>query len=144
MNIETAQQAFVALVNTGLSPGFRARGWTGSGGKYQLPSESHWVLAGVQKSSFSDRDEVRFTVNLTVVSRADWTEIRERRGGREAPNATTHPGSPGHWERLGMLASPDNVDVWWSVSPQSDLAEVAKSVMSTLDEYGTPWLSERL
>ncbi|WP_448811939.1 DUF4304 domain-containing protein [Agromyces bauzanensis] len=132
------------LRRRGLSPGFRARGWTRSGGKYQLPSETHWVLAGTQKSAFSDRDEVQFTINLLVVSRADWAEIRERRGGGVAPLATTHPGSPGDWGRLGMLASPDDLDVWWTVSPRSDLPELANSVLTTMDGFGTPWLSERL
>lgn len=142
--METAQQAYAALVKTGLSPGFRSRGWIGSGGKYQFPSESHWVLAGTQKSAFSDRDEVKFTLSLLVVSRADWTEIRERRGLSGPPRATTHPGTPGEWERLGMLASPDRLDVWWTVSPRSNLPEVSSAVLTALDEFGIPWLLDRL
>ena len=81
---------------------------------------------------------LKFTFNLLVVSRADWAEIRECRGGGVTPLATTHPGSPGDRRRLGTLASPDDLDVWWTVSPRSDLPEVADSVLTTLDRFGTP------
>jgi hypothetical protein len=140
MHNKTAQQAYASMVKVDLSPGFWARGWSGSGGRYQLPSDSHWVLVGLQKSAYSDLDEVRFAVNLSVVSRAAWEEIAKRPGRQAAPTPNTHPGSQGWWERLGMLASPDHRDLWWSVSMRSDLSEVAGSVLTAFDQFGVPWL----
>lgn len=128
------------MVKADLSPGFRVRGWSGSGGRYQLPSDSHWVLVGLQKSAYSDRDEVRFAVNPSVVSRSAWDEIAKRSGRQAAPSPNTHSGPQGRFERLGMLASPDNRDMWWTVSLRSDLTEVAGSVLTAFDQFGVPWL----
>src|SRR5690349_15989611 len=121
--METAHQAYAALVKAGLSPGFRARGWTGSGGRYQLPSETHWVLAGTQKSASSDRDEVRFTVNLLVVSRDDWSEIRDRRGAaallhdirQQRANAGDEPVNDSN-----DIDTPDDRRAHWAERPSED------------------------
>jgi hypothetical protein len=47
-----------------IAPELRAAGFKGSRQSFDLPSESHWAVLGFQKSAWSDRQRVTFTVNL--------------------------------------------------------------------------------
>ena len=65
----TTQENYAALVKDRLSPAFRELGLRGSGGRYELPLRvPGWALPDLQRSAYSDKAEIRFTVNLLVVS----------------------------------------------------------------------------
>ena len=144
MDTATAQEAYANLVKRHLSPAFRDRGWKGSGGRYQFPSDTHWIQAGLQSSSWNDRDHVRFTMNLGIVSRAGWAEmVTAGRASHDAPNANVHFGAPADGARLGGLASDTSRDEWFEVTPKTDLVELAKKVMDDFDRFAQPWFAER-
>jgi hypothetical protein len=84
VSFETAQAAYGELIKTQISPGFRERGWRGSGGRYEYPSDENWILVGFQKSAFSDRDGLRFAVNLVFASKVNW-KIEKESWGRAGP-----------------------------------------------------------
>lgn len=58
-----------------VAPMLRANRLVGSNGRFSVKSETHWALLGFQKSAYSDRSEIRFTVNLLVVRRDEWNEL---------------------------------------------------------------------
>ncbi len=94
----TAQERFTAMLRDEVAPRLRAMGFKGSGQNFALPSESHWSLLGFQRSAFSDKDKVAFTINLTVVGRRNWEE-----GSRRAW-PTQPPRTPGaNWGLPPML-----------------------------------------
>jgi hypothetical protein len=143
VSFETAQAAYGELIKTKISPEFRDRGWKGSGGRYEYPSDENWILVGFQKSAFSDRDGLRFAVNLVFASKVNWEIEKESWGGREKPPTGTYLGDAGAHARLEMLASERNVDEWWRISPGSDLAQTASDVMGKFDRFGTEWITQQ-
>ena len=144
---DTAQAAYNALVRNHLSPSFRALGFKGSSGNYQLViAEDGWATLGLQKWRYSNRAEVRFTVNLQAVSRAAWAV-----GRLEAPEWPARP-SPnldygvGDNTRLGHLMNRHEriiEDVWWHVGAEQELEPVASAVVDAVQALGVPWLRER-
>jgi hypothetical protein len=121
----------------------RAQGLTGSGGRYALASVHDWSLVGLQKSAFSDSDEVRFTVNLTHVSRVVWDRLVSSGRVRSArPSAGVLYGSEVEVVRLGTLLG-EPFDKWWTVSPATDNEAVFSEVSAALFAVGLPWLRTR-
>lgn len=140
----TAQEVYVALLAERVSPALRSLGLTGSGGRYSLASDSHWALIGFQRSRFSDRREVSFTINLLVVSRDDWTALAAGRpevGDR--PHAGTHYGGPVENIRIGKLL-PSGEDTWWRIGPRDQIDGIAREIMTSLTDFAVPWLRSRL
>ncbi|CAN5347405.1 hypothetical protein BH11ACT5_BH11ACT5_24700 [soil metagenome] len=120
----------------------RALGLVGSGGRYSIRSETHWARVGFQKSAYSDRQEIRFTVSLLVVSRARWDRLRgEKPHFGAEPSATITYGPPVLTARIGLLSA-DQEDKWWRVGLDHDMDSVAREVMSDVQFVGLPWLRE--
>ncbi len=46
----TAQEQYRIMINGVISPALRSLGLKGSGGRYELPSVTHWALLDFQKS----------------------------------------------------------------------------------------------
>jgi hypothetical protein len=135
----TAQDAFRAMVKDQLAPAFRDRGLRGSGARYELPSDTHWLLVGLQKSMGSTADAVHFVVNVSAVGKAAWTRHRVGRSflGEKPTGNAQGPGTD--MARLGVLAF--GVDKWWVVRATEPATEVVREVLQTLDEFGMPWLA---
>ncbi|MGD9955239.1 MAG: DUF4304 domain-containing protein [Candidatus Nanopelagicales bacterium] len=126
-----------------LSPALRDLGFRGSGGRYSLPIETPvWALLGLQKSTYSDKAEVRFTVNLLVVSRESWTVARQAKSHLpEKPSAGVIYGSGVAQTRLGPL-HPDGADKWWRVMAGSLPTAVAEDVIQDVSTLAMPWLRD--
>lgn len=142
MDIVTAQDAYRVLVNAHVSPALRELGFKGSAGRYQRPSETHWSLLELQRSAYSDRDEVKFEANLYVVPSSLW-----RPRGKSISIQALRPVPGVFWDadnekRLGMLAN-DDIDVWWSLTPMTDLTVLVEGFVSDLTTYGLPWMDAR-
>lgn len=139
-----AQEEYAALIKDQVSPAMRSLGLQGSGGRYSIKSPTHWALVGFQKSAYSDRLEIRFTVNLLVVSRAGWANLRTEKPhvGNE-PSATITYGAPVVTTRLGLVTA-EHEDRWWQVGPGHDSQVAAQEVISDLQLFGVPWLRETM
>lgn len=144
MSFATTQDAYKELVTVYLSPALRDMGFRGSGGKYQLPSESHWSLIELQKSAFGDRSDMTFTLNLFVVPRDSWMQTGKRVSiqGLRPESGTYRDGF--ERARLGMLAGSDDRDHWWSLQPDTDLAALSRTVLTDLERVGMPWMIARM
>lgn len=140
----TALDRYASIIKHRVSPAMRALGCTGSGGRYALPSETHWALIGFQKSAFNSASEVRFTINLLVVGRASWHDLRQQRPSLpERPLASGGYRGPVHSVRIGHLIG-DGHDTWWSITAATDATAVVDEVLTTLTEVGLLWLRDQL
>jgi hypothetical protein len=143
-DLVTAQESFATLMRQHVAPAMRDLGLKGSGGVFTLPDAEHWASIGFQRSTYSDRHEIRFTVNLTAGSKAVWQEARAARTylpERPAPN--TFYGSFIWQSRIGQLL-PGGQDKWWSVGPQTALEALALDVAAAIRDYGIPALRNHL
>lgn len=109
-----------------------------------MKSETHWALLGFQRSAYSDRSEVRFTVNLLVVRRDEWDElvVRAPHHGPKPTAAITYP-APVRNERIGQLTE-DPADKWWRVYPGQDLGLLMSDLQGDLLESALPWMRQQI
>jgi hypothetical protein len=139
----TPQDQYAALMKSVFAPALREAGLKGSNGRFELPSTEYWAQLGFQKSTYSDRQEVRFTVNLSVIERERWEQevaARTHLGRRPTPSLTY--GSFQAAARLGQLVT-GGEDLWWHLVRGEDSSEVARSVRDALVNLAVPWLRNR-
>lgn len=118
----------------------RRLGFKGSGARFELPSTTHWLVLGVQKSLSSNATGIRFTVNLKAVSRARWEVVREENSwARDKPDGNSLGGTD--HTRLGLLAF--GTDTWWEVDPVEPVDNVVDSIVQLVEAFAVPWLRER-
>ena len=138
--VVSAQDEFRWFLRDLVSPALRSAGLKGSGGRYQMPSQSCFALVGFQESHWSTGSAVQFTVNLMVVSREVWKLARAGMAWlpeTPAPN-TRYPVA--QWSaRIGSLM-PGGQDHWWWLRPAQPLEPLAAEVIGTLTGYGLPAL----
>ena len=138
------QDVYAGMVKTAFAPALRAAGLRGSNGRFELPSEIYWAQLGFQKSAYSGADEVRFTVNLSVIDRAEWdrqTTARPYMG--KQPKPTFHYGSWADQARIGEL-TPAGADKWWRIVRGADVKPVQADALTDLLTYAVPWLRRRV
>jgi len=138
------QDAYAGLMKTTFAPALRAAGLRGSSGRFELPSGTYWAQLGFQKSSYSGADEVRFTVNLSVISRTGWDMQRAVKPylGRQ-PTPAVHYGPWADQARIGQL-TPAGADKWWRIVRGADVEPVRADALADLLTYAVPWLKARV
>jgi hypothetical protein len=127
-----------------VAPALRAEGMKGSGSEYSIPSPSHWVLLGFQRSRGSTASIVEFTVNCKVVRKDVWATAYAERpyiGVRPKPNSFA--GSFEWWRRIGRLM-PVQQDKWWSLPATGDTEAIAADVLAAISAYALPEMRRRL
>jgi len=140
----TAQDVYAALMKDTLAPALRALGLRGSGGRFSLPSDTHWALLGFQRSVWDDRDEIQLTVNLTVLGRAAWaSEVAGNPWQAARPNPNHEYGTLASQTRLGLLL-PGGTDTWWTVRADEPTDTVTDDVLAAIRDVGIPWLRTQI
>jgi len=140
----TAQEAFRMMVKEQIAPALRELGFKGSGQRFVLPSEEHWAQIGLQKFSWSNREYVEFTANVTVVRRDVWEEERARSSilpKQPAPNI--FHGTYAWQERIGELV-PERKEKRWRVSPDRSTEPVAEEFVAAIRDYALPAMRKRM
>jgi hypothetical protein len=134
----TAQESFAQFTNRYLAPGLRTLGFKGSGRAFELPSASHWVQLGIQRSRHSDASRIDFTLNCQVIGRAAWDEARRERSDLpERPSPNTRYGTFAWDRRIGLLM-PDARDTWWTLTADTDQAALATEVLEAVRRWALP------
>jgi hypothetical protein len=124
------------VVRDGVWPFLKERGFKRTKASFHRPVEDNWEVVNLQKSAYSDRESVTFTVNLAVglgrlrEGARDWAD-----GKRPAENRCHLR------ERLGLMLTGD--DVWWTVDEATDHRALADTINTALERYGLPWLAAR-
>lgn len=93
----------------------------------------NWEVVNLQRSYYSNREEVRFTVNLAVGLARLRDGLLTWADGKRPPEYRCH-----FRRRLGMLLN--GRDTWWTVTPDTNVVELGESVVLALETYGLPWL----
>jgi len=140
----TALDLFSSAVREKIAPTLRAAGLQGSGGSYYLPSKTHFALLGFQKSQSSTSADVRFTINLKVVSLATWQQMRDARPDfppKPAPN--TRYGTFEWHKRIGELL-PNGEDTWWHFRAGRDNSATIAEVIDDLIKVAVPAIRRQL
>ena len=123
--VEDAQAVLKVWTTNALAPALRAMGFRGSGQVFTLPDEDCWALLGVQKSTSSSSDRLKFTINLSVANRHLWNELREWQHYWLGVRPSANVGSPGQtMQRIGAVL-PEPEDKWWPVPANASPAELA-------------------
>jgi hypothetical protein len=126
------------------APALRGAGLRGSGGRFELPSAWAWAQLGFQKSAHSSADELRFTVNVSVIPRDEWARQSAAKpylGKRPAPG--TQYGVWANSTRIGCLA-PGGEDKWWRILRGVDAAAVRDDALHDLLTNAVPWLKQQV
>ncbi|MFC6344382.1 DUF4304 domain-containing protein, partial [Nocardioides hankookensis] len=138
------QEVYAEWMKTAFGPTLRAEGMRGSGGRFEFPSDVVWAQLGFQKSTYSDAQEVRFTVNLSVIQREMWEEQHTAKPHLgKSPSPSFHYGAWADQVRIGLLA-PDGEDKWWRIVRGVQSSEVRDDVLHDLLTYAVPWLRTRV
>jgi hypothetical protein len=117
----TAQETFEAFVTDQIWPFLKEREFKRSKGTFHRAVGDDWEIINLQKSAYSDSDEVRFTINLAVA----YKSLTE--GGRGWPKGKRPPAhQTGIRQRLGP-----------------DTEALADAVRMALERDALPWLEER-
>lgn len=142
--METALDIFRLVMREGIAPELRRMGFKGSGQSFTLPSETHWVLLGFQKSTTSSAKAVRFTVNVTAVSKRAWIEARSEHSYLgERPSANISYGDFAWQRRIGQLI-PDGRDTWWTITTRASTESVKVEVLDAIRIYAWPAIEQQL
>src|SRR5258708_495552 len=81
----TAQETFERMVGDDIWPFLRERGFKRSKGTFHRAAGAHWQVVNLQKSAYSDRDAVSFTINLGVARDDLRRDESDRREGKRPP-----------------------------------------------------------
>ena len=136
--METALDIFRLVMREQIAPDLRRMGFKGSDQLFTLPSKTHWVQLGFQKSMASNAKAVRFTVNLTTASKRAWVEARREHSYLgERPGANISYGDLAWQRRIGQLL-PDGRDKWWTVTTRASVGSVRVEVLDAIRTYALP------
>jgi hypothetical protein len=142
--VPTAQDTYREMMKAQVAPALRALGFKGSGQKYELSSPDHWAMLGFQKSAWSDASALRFTVNVLVVSRADWETARTQRSYVPARPIANRLWGDFVWQRRIGTLLPGHEDFWWEFDANSKTADLAAEVVSAIEEFALPAIREQI
>jgi hypothetical protein len=99
---------------------------------------------GLQKSAYSNGNEVQFTANVLVASKSVWAQMRAQQSHLpDRPTPTTFYGHGVSQRRIGELL-PGEADTWWRVYDGVDLEAVADEVVTSIKTHVLPWMREQL
>jgi hypothetical protein len=105
---------------------------------------THFALLGFQKSQSSSSGDVKFTVNLKVVSIATWQDMRRARPDfplRPAPSIRY--GSFEWNKRIGDLL-PSGEDKWWHMEGGQNNSTTIAEVVGVLTNIAVPAIRMQL
>ncbi|WP_394840846.1 DUF4304 domain-containing protein [Pendulispora brunnea] len=138
----TAQDAVKQLVADELRPTFKARGFRTKGLTFYRQVADNFGLVQLQKSQASTAATVQFTINLGVFSGRIQRVLSEITWMPDVTGVPTEPDCHLR-QRIGHLL-PEARDTWWSVRPDTNLAEFGTKLRLVLEEHAFPFLDARV
>ena len=111
----TAQEQVRSLLREDVAPILRAAGFRGTERSFVIPSPDWFAQIGVQTSTASTSTLSKLTINVQVISKALWNEVRDERHYPAKPSPNSSYGRIGEfWQvRAGELV--DGNDRWWEL-----------------------------
>lgn len=136
-NDTPARESYDVIVKGHVAPVMKAAGFKKAGTQWRLRGEIAWGVVNMQKSAFSSRDEISFTMNVGV--RFD------------AAHRAAYPNAKRMWEkpptepechvreRIGWFM-PEPHDHWWNVVDHRDVPKIVGELVPLLREKAVPWV----
>lgn len=139
------QASFREMLKNQIAPALREMGFKGSGQAYRLDVPDHWAMIGFQRSYWAAPDEISFTINVLVFSKADWDQRREQRPHLpEQPNPNRYYAPNVLWQhRIGHLLPPKPRDVWWQLKDGEPTEAVAHEVIAGVRDHVLPAIRQQ-
>jgi hypothetical protein len=139
----SAQDWFRLMIDMGLAPGLRVLGFVGAGRRYRMEIDGHLAEILILESQPLTTDRIRFTLQLRVLGRDEWTEqLRVR------PYSAAKPASlPGWTAPIGALISVGGYPVgelWWELEVGKPFDALAREVLTILRSFGIPAISHQI
>jgi hypothetical protein len=131
-----AQQAFAAMVSEYVAPALVAEGFERTDDLFHRAVDRNWEVIHLSRGKLSGVDHLRFSATLAV-------GIDRLRGrGYDWPKGARPSELDCHFTaQIGQLLTGGNV--WWDVRPETDLADLAETLLEAIFRYGLPWLEAR-
>ncbi|CRK60554.1 hypothetical protein [Alloactinosynnema sp. L-07] len=141
--VRNADEWFRLMVETGLAPGLRALGLSGTGRRYRMVRDAHVAQVSILQSNLGPRS-TRFTLALSVAATDEWSsQLRIRPYLRGASNA-----GMGWQERIGNLILVGSGvpigDLWWQVDVGKPFGSLSREVLSAVREFGLPAMYDEI
>jgi hypothetical protein len=139
----SAQETFAEMIKLGVRPRLKALGFTGPGTTFVWPSTVCFCQLGIQRSQFSNRDALKFTINVTAADRTAWELARQTKPYLPVkPSPNTFYGIDFWQRRIGKLL-PEGEDKWWTVEANQDWGLLADEVVDAVTQVALPGLRQR-
>ncbi|MFJ3661573.1 DUF4304 domain-containing protein [Streptomyces sp. NPDC090119] len=136
----SAAELYADVLRQHIEPRLRELGLVGSRGCFELRDAGVWRLLGIQRAAGNSAGRVRFTVNLLVVGKGVWEEVRGGVPGAPArPSPNSVHGKGVRPRRIGTLM-PGGQDHWWEVTERTRPERLVRSVLSAVEGHGLPYL----
>ncbi|WP_169514580.1 DUF4304 domain-containing protein [Actinokineospora enzanensis] len=142
--VRNADEWFRLMVETGLAPGLRALGLSGTGRTFRVVRDAHIGQVSILQSSRSSTYSTRFTLSLSVNATDEWAaQLRIRPYAR----AAGHQGS-GWQERIGNLMLVGGGvpigDLWWKIEAGKPFGNLSDEVLTAVREFGLPAIHHQI
>jgi len=119
----------------GLLPFFKEKGFRKKGQNFCRTNISCLDASNIQKSQWNTDSDISFCINLGIY----WPEVEKRFSGNEIATFPK-PYDCTVSTRLGQLSH--GHDMWWEITPQTDIEILAHTVLDALAKYGMEWLDK--
>ena len=131
------------MLRTNVRPRLREVGFRAAGSVFSWPTEDSIAQVGLQKHRTSNRHEVWFTANVTVVGLNEWEAVRAKRPDfPERPSANVYYFGLIWQRRVGHLM-PDGLDKWWILQADDGWQEIADDFVAAVEKFVLPELRQR-
>lgn len=137
----SAQESFDLFLREHITPLLSERGFKKKGSTFGLRGTGVWGILNFQKDRWSTRDEVGFTINVSLFS--DFLGQQDIHGLGGAFSDRKVPAEVAcHWrERIGSLF-PARQDTWWRVPDGWIRQRLIDDVQGALVDHAIPWLRD--
>jgi hypothetical protein len=139
-----ASEAFKDLLSVHLAPALKQSGFRKKGQSFGRRGDGVWGVINFQRSQWSSRECITFTINVGVW--VDAVAAFRLEDTDRVPRTGAPPEAYCHWrQRIGWLL-PDQRDIWWDVeepraSWQSALKpRLIENVRTAVVQYAAPHL----
>jgi hypothetical protein len=130
----TAQSTFDEFMKGSIAPCFKEPGFRKRAGSFFREVPTCVQVVNYQKSSYSDRHDIRFTINVGVASKRLWAFFN---GGKTIP--ASFPEYKCHVRRrIGDLLG--SGDKWWRLAPHSEVDSLREEHQAAIGATIIPWL----
>ena len=122
-----------------ITPFLRDLGFSKKGNTFYLKLDGNFGIINFQKSQYSNKDEVKFTINFGVYSDVLGQFFDFSYSNQKIPDVWSC-----QWEaRIGQFM-PNNPDHWWYLNPSDSISNIISDIMEIIQNIVIPELNKHI